>query len=96
MHQTDSVYGPFISRRHTRVYNEHFEDYSFSPKIIKPKDSSKLDYLQRRHLSMIESGYQEDIDNFLMRELDEMKSIPLEDDSMDRMYMNRYQNAFKR
>lgn len=90
MHLTESVYGPFISRRHTRVYNEHFQDFSFSPQILKPKkNKDKIDYLQRRHLSMIDTGFIHEMDAFLMREIDEMRSIPLED-SYDRVKVNNH------
>ena len=82
-YQTDSVYGPFISKRHTKVINEHNKDYSFSPRINKNKSKGKLDYLQRRHISMIEEGLYDDINKLLLKEIDEVKSIHL-DDSQER------------
>ena len=78
MHITDSVFGPFTSRRQTRVYKEHFREFSFSPDILRNKNRSKIDYLQKRHLSMIETGFMEED---ILNGINEIKSIPLEDSS---------------
>lgn len=75
----DSVFGPFVSRRHTKVFYEHTKDCSFSPRINKTTDNRGLDYLQKRHLSLIEEGMYDDMNDLLLKQLGEMKAIPVED-----------------
>lgn len=82
-YQTDSVYGPFVSRRHANTLKEHNRDCSFSPSINRTRSKGKLDFLQKRHISMIEEGLYDDINSLLLKELDEVKSIHL-DDSQER------------
>lgn len=75
----DSVFGPFVSRRHTKVFYDHTKDCSFSPRINKTTDNRGLDYLQKRHLSLIEEGMYDDMNDILLKQLAEMKPIPIED-----------------
>ncbi|CAI2383475.1 unnamed protein product [Moneuplotes crassus] len=69
-------FGPYAARRMTRIYAEHKKEYSFSPRIIRKKG---LDYLQKRHLSLLESGLFEDLNDLLLKELHKVKSIQLEE-----------------
>jgi len=79
-YQTSTVCGPFAARRHSRVKYEHNKEYSFSPRINKSANNKELDYVQKRHLSMMEEGYFEDIDEYLIQQLDDMKEFALEEE----------------
>lgn len=76
-YMTRSVLGPFAQRRETEVFREHTKDYSFSPKIIRTTDNRQLDYLQRRHLSLVEDGMYEDMNNYIDKQLEEVGSVDI-------------------
>ena len=78
-YMSKSVLGPFAQRRETEVIMEHSKEYSFSPKILRTADNRQLDYLQKRHLSLMEDGVMEDMNEYLEKQLDEVGSIHVDD-----------------
>ena len=78
-YQEREVLGPFAARRLTRIYAEHTKDYSFSPKIIRRSCKNELDYVQKRHLSLLESGLFEDLNDLLLQEINDVKNVTLEE-----------------
>ena len=74
-YQNKSVPGQFASRRHTKLYDELDKELSFSPKINKTVDNRKLDFTQKRYLALLEDGMFEDMNEYLIKELDELQEI---------------------
>lgn len=77
-YQNKSVIGQFASRRHTKIHEEIDKELSFSPKINKTVDNRQLDFTQKRYLALLEDGMFDDVNEYLIKELDELQEINID------------------
>jgi hypothetical protein len=89
-YQNKSVPGQFASRRHTKIHQEIEKELSFSPKINKTVDNRQLDFTQKRYLALLEDGMFDDVNEYLIKELDELQEISIDQTPKDTQMVNHY------